>query len=119
MNFVKKLYCGMCGKDHEAGKLWNLCTACEKPLLLEYDLEAVKQVLSKDTLKDRAPTMWRYRELLPVSREENIVTLGEGFTPILPLERAGKALGMDSLFVKDEGQMPTLSFTKRESMPRA
>lgn len=113
MNFVKKLYCGMCGKDHEAGKLWNLCTACDKPLLLEYDLEAVKKALSKATLKEREPTMWRYRELLPVSEEKNIVTLGEGYTPILPLERAGKALGMDSLFVKDEGQMPTLSFKCR------
>jgi len=103
----------MCGKTHEAGKLWNLCTACEKPLLVEYDLDGVKKALSKAALKERAPTMWRYRELLPVAREENIVTLGEGFTPILPLERAGKKLGMRSLFVKDEGQMPTLSFKCR------
>ena len=113
MNHVKRLYCGMCGKGHEAGKLWNLCTDCEKPLLLEYDLEAVKQTLSKAALKERLPSMWRYRELLPVAEEENIVTLGEGFTPVLPLERAGKALGMSSLFVKDEGQMPTLSFKCR------
>lgn len=113
MNHVKRLYCGMCGKGHEAGKLWNLCTDCEKPLLLEYDLEAVKQTLSKAALKERLPSMWRYRELLPVAEEKNIVTLGEGFTPVLPLERAGKALGMSSLFVKDEGQMPTLSFKCR------
>ncbi|MCZ6841816.1 MAG: threonine synthase [SAR324 cluster bacterium] len=113
MNFVKRLYCAMCGKTHEAGKLWNLCTACEKPLLLEYDLEQVKQALSKDMLKERVPSMWRYRELLPVAKEENIVTLGEGLTPVLPLERAGKMLGMSSLLVKDEGQMPTLSFKCR------
>jgi threonine synthase len=90
-----------------------LCTACEKPLLVEYDLDGVKKTLSKAALKERAPTMWRYRELLPVAREENIVTLGEGLTPVLPLKRAGEKLGMRSLFVKDEGQMPTLSFKCR------
>jgi threonine synthase len=113
MNFVTHLYCSMCGKTHEAGRLWNLCTECEKPLLVDYDLAAVKQALTRDMLRDRPPSMWRYRELLPVQREENVVTLGEGLTPVLPLERVGKALGMDALFVKDEGQMPTLSFKCR------
>ena len=113
MGFVKTLICSKCGKEHQAGKLWGLCTACEKPLLVTYDLEGVGRSLTKAAVAARLPTMWRYRELLPVEHEENVVTLGEGLTPLLPLERAGKELGMQDVWVKDEGQMPTLSFKAR------
>ncbi len=113
MGFVKTLICSKCGKEHQAGKPWGLCTACEKPLLVMYDLEGVAGSLTKAALAARLPTMWRYRELLPVEHEENVVTLGEGLTPLLPLERAGKELGMRDVWVKDEGQMPTLSFKAR------
>ncbi|MEE8395607.1 MAG: pyridoxal-phosphate dependent enzyme, partial [bacterium] len=113
MNFVTRLYCAQCGKEHEAGKLWGLCTACEKPLLVAYDLPGVAGALKKDDLAARPATMWRYRELLPVAEDRNVVSLGEGFSPLLAAERAGGALGMKSLFVKDEGNMPTLSFKAR------
>ncbi len=113
MTFVTHLYCAMCGEIHQAGNLWNLCTVCEKPLLVDYDLEGVKGALKREDLAGREASLWRYRELLPVQKQENIVTLGEGFTPVLPLERVGRSLGMGSLFLKDEGQMPTLSFKSR------
>ena len=110
---MNHLYCSHCGKIHEAGKLWGLCTGCEKPLLVDYDLPAIRKTVSREDLKNRVNSMWRYRELLPVERDENIITLGEGMTPILPLEKTGAELGMKNLYVKDEGQMPTLSFKAR------
>jgi threonine synthase len=111
--FVTHLACGQCGKSHPAGALHNLCTACGRPLLVQYDLAAVAAALTKERLATRAPSLWRYRELLPVTRPENIVTLGEGSTPLLALPRLGKSLGMDRLWLKDEGQLPTLSFKSR------
>jgi len=113
MAFVKRLVCGKCGKAHAAGKLWGLCTACERPLLVEYDLPAVGAALTRERLRERAPTMWRYRELLPVVDDANVVTAGEGFTPVLPVPRLGAALGLPHLWVKDEGLMPSLSFKSR------
>ena len=84
-----------------------------KPLLVRYDLDAVRKVMAKDTLRLRAPTLWRYRELLPLERDENLVTLGEGLTPLLPCPRLGAALGCSRLLIKDEGQLPTGSFKAR------
>ncbi len=113
MSYVLQLRCGKCGKSHAAGKLWGLCTDCDRPLLVDYDLPRIKADITPETLKTRAPSMWRYRELLPVTREENVVTEGEGFTPVLPVPRVGGSLGMPELYVKDEGQMPSLSFKSR------
>jgi threonine synthase len=64
-------------------------------------------------LKDRAPTLWRYRELLPVKEEKNIICLGEGMTPLLPLKNLGPQLGMPNLYLKDEGIIPTGTFKAR------
>ena len=80
--FVTHLECSYTGERYEADRLHNLSKA-GKPLLVRYDLEAVRRQLSKDVLASRAPTMWRYRELLPVRRTENVVTLGEAMTPVL------------------------------------
>jgi threonine synthase len=82
-------------------------------MLVKYDLERARGSLQKSILKDRKPDLWRYKELLPVRNDENIVSLGEGFTPLLPLPKAGKALGIKSLYMKDEGVMPTGSFKAR------
>lgn len=111
--FVTYLECGQCAKKYPAGVLHNLCAACGRPLLVRYDLAAVAAALTKEVLATRAPTLWRYRELLPVTRPENVVSLGEGSTPLLALPRLGKSLGMDQLWLKDEGQLPTLSFKSR------
>ncbi len=85
----------------------------DRPLWVRYDLEAVRRVTSPDRLAVRAPTMWRYRELLPVPEGVSPVTLGEGMTPLLPAPRLGPKLGLDDLWIKDESQLPTGSFKSR------
>jgi len=110
---VTHLECGLCGTRHEAHRLHNLCTACGKPLLVRYDLERAKMFMKKESLATRRPDMWRYREMLPVERDENIVSLGEGWTPLLRAIRLGRRVGVPDLFIKDESQNPTQSFKAR------
>src|SRR5256885_7327676 len=110
---VTHLECGACGQRHEAQRLHNLCTQCGKPLLVRYDFERAARSLTKESLRQRDPDLWRYREVLPVERDENIVSLGEGFTPLLRAARLGAQLGLNQLYIKDEGQNPTQSFKAR------
>jgi threonine synthase len=84
-----------------------------RPLWVRYDLASVARSVDRDSIASREPTMWRYRELLPVERDENVVSLGEGVTPMLRCERLGAALGLNDLWVKDESQLPTGSFKSR------
>ncbi|MDQ6717101.1 MAG: threonine synthase, partial [Gemmatimonadota bacterium] len=107
------LECANCHAEYSATELHNLCTKCGKPLLARYDLTRISKILTKAALRTRNADLWRYRELLPVRNEENIVCLGEGWTPLLSAPRLGKALGMDSLFIKDESVNPTGSFKAR------
>ena len=110
--FVTHLECSYTGERYEADRLHNLSQA-GKPLLVRYDLNAVANSLSKDVLARRAPTMWKWRELLPVRQIENVVTLGEWETPLLGCPRIEKATGASGLLVKDEGRLPTGSFKAR------
>ena len=110
---VTHLECAACGARHEARRLHNLCVECGKPLLVRYDLEQAARTLTKESLKGRRADLWRYLEVLPVEREENIVSLGEGFTPLLRTARLGERLGLKQLYVKDESQNPTQSFKAR------
>src|SRR6266478_4120654 len=110
---VTHLECAACGVRHEARRLHNLCTECGKPLLVRYDLKGAAASLTKESLKGRGPDLWRYREVLPVDSDENIVTLGEGFTPLVRASRLGARLGLTNLYIKDEGQNPTQSFKAR------
>ncbi|HEY0385104.1 MAG TPA: pyridoxal-phosphate dependent enzyme, partial [Pyrinomonadaceae bacterium] len=110
---VTHLECGACGRRHEARRLQNLCTECGKPLLVRYDLESAARTLTKEALQTRPADLWRYREVLPVEREANIVSLGEGWTPLLEARRLGAQLGVSRLFIKDESQNPTQSFKAR------
>jgi threonine synthase len=89
----------------------HLCR-CGAPLLARYDLDAARR-WSRDTLKDREPNMWRYRELMPIFENETPVTLGEGFTPLFHATTLGARLGLDWLYVKDESLNPTNSFKAR------
>jgi len=84
-----------------------------RPLWVRYDLDAVGAAMTKETVAGRAPTMWRYRELLPVSDDSKIASLGEGMSPLLRCERLGAVLGLADLWVKDESQLPTGSFKSR------
>ena len=110
---VTHLECGLCGLRHEARRLHNLCTACGKPLLVRYDLERARMTLTKESLAARRPDLWRYREVLPVEDENNIISLGEGWTPLLRAPRLGRRVGIHELFIKDESQNPTQSFKAR------
>ena len=110
---VTHLECALCGKTYEARRLHNLCTECGRPLLVRYDLAAAARTLTRESLKGRRADLWRYAEVLPVEREENIVSLGEGWTPLLTAGRLGASLGMRHLYIKDESQQPTQSFKAR------
>jgi threonine synthase len=92
--------------------LHNLSRA-GKPLLVRYDLAGVKNALSKEALARRPRDLWRYRELLPVRRTENIVSLGEAVTPIVALPRLAGTLSAAEILVKDESRLPTGSFKAR------
>jgi threonine synthase len=110
---VTHLECAACHLEHEARRLLNLCRECGKPLLVRYDLERAQSALTKESLVGRRPDLWRYREVLPVEDDANIVSLGEGWTPLLPAERLGNKLGINKLYIKDESQNPTQSFKAR------
>lgn len=107
---LSHLECGRCGTWHEADKPQNLCE-CGTPLLARYDLAAI--TVSKADIAARPANLWRYRELLPVRDSRNVVTLGEGMTPILPLRSYGARIGVPGLLVKEEGALPTGSFKAR------
>jgi threonine synthase len=111
---VTHLECSLCGLRHEAGVLQDLCVECAKPLLVRYDLFEAARTMTRESLRTRGSNMWRYREVLPVSNDLNIVTLGEGWTPLLHADRLAETLPVKiELFIKDEGQNPTQSFKAR------
>jgi threonine synthase len=89
-----------------------LCPSCHLPLLARYDLTAAR-TWRRESLVGREPTMWRYRELMPLLPGDAPVTLGEGFTPLIHATRLGASLGLDNLFIKDESLNPTNSFKAR------
>jgi threonine synthase len=81
--------------------------------MVAYDLERASATLSREALSGREPTLWRYREVLPVDQDANRLTLGEGMTPLIKADRLGERLGMEKLFIKDESLNPTASFKAR------
>jgi threonine synthase len=85
----------------------------DRPLWVRYDLAAVGRALTKEMLRDRPPTMWRYRELLPVPLEREPISLGEGQTPLLSCSRIARRFGLEQLWIKDESHLPTGSFKSR------
>jgi len=110
--YVSHLACPKCNNTYESEKIIQVCD-CGSPLLVRYDLEKIASVLKKEDLSGRAPDLWRYRELLPVKHPENIVNLGEGMTPLLKLNRLGAETGLENLYLKDEGIIPTGTFKAR------
>src|SRR2546423_5624275 len=110
---VKNLECSFCRREYEARRVHNVCTECGKPLLVRYDLKRISKFLTRQTLYARRADMWRYRVVLPIRREDNIVSLGEGWTPLHHARNLGASLGMTELYVKDESLNPTQSFKAR------
>ncbi len=110
---ITHLECTLCGKTYSHREPMRLCPDDQKPLYARYDLESAARTLTKSALAGRASNMWRYEEVMPVEEDESIITLGEGFTPLFLAERLGALVGMDSLYIKDEGVNPTGSFKAR------
>jgi threonine synthase len=112
-SFFSHLECSVpCGvPPFDARQRHQLCR-CGAPLLARYDM-AQAATWSRDSLKNREPTMWRYREMLPLFDGEEPVTLGEGWTPLVHARSLGARLGLDRLYIKDESLNPTNSFKAR------
>ncbi|HEX6939752.1 MAG TPA: threonine synthase [Longimicrobiales bacterium] len=107
------LECTRCGQTYESERLWRLSPCCDKPLYARYDLEGLRHAFRPSDLAGRAPTLWRYAEVLPVRDPARRLSLGEGFTPLVEAPRLAAELGIDRVWIKDEGQNPTASFKAR------
>lgn len=113
--FVTHLECSLTGEVYPAGTVQGLSKA-GRPLLVRYDLDRMKAALDRDAFAtDHTPGLWRYASMLPVTKAENRVSLGEVVTPLVPLDRAAAAEGVSAgkLLAKDEGRLPTGSFKAR------
>jgi len=110
--FVTHLECGLTGETFPADTVQTLSSA-GRPLLVRYDLEAAAAAVSREAVEARHDDWWKYREILPVRRSEDIVTLGETFTPLVGIPRTAARLGASWALVKDEGRLPTGSFKAR------
>jgi threonine synthase len=111
--FFTELICGLCGKPHSKGTLQTVCQNCERPLLAQYDLSAASATLKKEKLVAREASLWRYREILPLSLDTEPISLGEGWIPLLPAPCFGEKIGLPHIWIKDESQNPTASFKAR------
>ncbi len=115
-SFLGHLECTNCGLRHAADQLQTVCTACGKVLFARYDIDGIRHAVAPETFGGRRWDMWRYAELLPVGDEHNVVSLGEGLTPLVPVRAHARAsLGFErgDVLLKDEGQNPTASFKAR------
>ena len=107
------LECGKCGRTYAADLLMNLCPECSRPLLARYDLTRAAVTLTRDSLRQREPSLWRYEEVLPVQRRESMIRLGEGWTPLVHASVLGREIGCEETWIKDESLNPTGSFKAR------
>src|SRR4051794_9951333 len=105
------LECSICKSPYASDAASNLCT-CGGPLLVRYDLDGIRSRWLRRDVASGPATMWRYAPVLPASAS-SIVTLGEGWTPLIRTRRLGQRIGSDALWVKDEGLNPTASFKAR------
>ncbi len=108
--FSKALKCSHCQQPYSLSSINTFAVCCNQPLIIEYDTSLG---LSKIDLQYRSQNIWRYSEMLPVIKEKNIVSLGEGMTPVFPLNKLGEKFGFSNLSMKDESFNPTGSFKAR------
>ena len=112
-SYIDHLECTQCGKTYDHNELAKVSQCCGMVLFARYDLPRLRSEVSRDAIIGRPANMWQFEELLPVERPENIVTLGEGGTPLLEASTLGRNLGLDHLYVKEEGLNPTGTFKAR------
>lgn len=105
------LECSLCKQSYVPDRVQHLCS-CGGPLLVRYDLDAIRKAWSPAQVRQGPNSMWRYAPVLPPA-EKSVVTLGEGMTPLIRAQRLGARLGAQNLWIKDEGLNPTGSFKAR------
>jgi len=113
MTYFDFLECSQCNDHFDPRQVQTFCPKCQAPLLARYNLHAAREKLDRDEIRRHPWGMWRWRELLPVFDAGNIVSLGEGDSPLLHLPNMGGILGLEKLYVKDESFNPTGSFKAR------
>src|SRR5262245_13624051 len=113
MSFLTHLECTFCGRTFDADALHGACPDDRRPLYPRYELDAIARAVYPADLAARTASLWRYREFLPVRDPRHVVTLGEGWTPLVPLTRLAEQWGLSCAWVKDESQMPTGGFKAR------
>ncbi|NJE25238.1 threonine synthase [Thermococcus sp. MV5] len=111
--FVEKLVCSKCGSEFSPASLYFSCPKCGERLDIFYDYNKISEIISKDELKKRGPSVWKYTELLPIQDSSKIISLGEGGTPLIRSKRLAEKLGLRELYIKDETRNPTGSFKDR------
>jgi threonine synthase len=103
MTYLTHLQCSGCNRTFDADVVQTFCPECQAPFLARYNLTAAHDTLDRDAFRYRLPGMWRWHELLPVRKPENMLTLGEGDTPLLHLPRLGGQLGLKYLILQGAG----------------
>ncbi|WP_040208856.1 threonine synthase [Neobacillus jeddahensis] len=111
-SYISHLSCPKCNKTYDHQEPQQLCT-CGSPLLVNYNLDELGKYVSRDSFVGRTASLWRYHEILPVVNEKDVVTLGEGMTPLLPMPVIGDEMDIPNLYMKDEGIIPTGTFKAR------
>ena len=111
--YLKQLECSSCGETYPHAVPQNLCHSCGKPLFVRYALDQLTDTWKPKHLQSRPNSLWRYSELLPVSNDKNIVSLGETMTPLIHAKRLGAQFSLQQLWIKDESRLPTGSFKAR------
>ncbi len=111
---LTELECSLCGEKYDSAIVQTICKKCNKVLFAKYDLEKAKETLTKENIHSRPIyNIWRWHEIMPVNQDKYRISLGEGWTPIVQLSNFGKVIGLDNLFIKDEGKNPTGTFKSR------
>ncbi|MQF99208.1 MAG: threonine synthase [SAR202 cluster bacterium] len=112
-SYAEYLQCTNCHKEYDYINPYRTCQECGKVLYVKYDMEKAKKNFDRNSLIGRVSSMWRYYEMMPIKDESNIVSLGEGMTPLLKANNLGKVLNCSDIYIKDEGCNPTGSFKAR------
>jgi threonine synthase len=112
MSRIAGLRCRACGTEYPL-QAAHACEQCFGPLDVIYDYAALRQIVSRERIEAGPPSIWRYRDLLPVEDDMPVVTLGEGFTPLVHAQRLGEELGLSRLYLKNDSMNPTNSFKDR------
>lgn len=112
-SYLDHLECPECGEVFDASCLQTICTACQSPLLADYQLEGIKGAVDRTAFSTRPSGLWRWMELLPLQDPEDAIPLGAGDTPLMQADRLAAHLGLKTLFIRDEGLNPTGTFKAR------